>query len=330
MNRNHLTAYVVVLACFAALAKSDCLSNQTLTNLGFSNLTVATNFTNSSICTNAFNQYGACVTADNLKTFLTNAHSTLKSRIDDGSSLTSIFDSIKGSVGSVFNKNNTNVTTAINTILENIKTKASANRDSCLKAIAYAHDGAYCLLASKGASNFATESVGYISIKADLTNVGSALESCLPLIDAICTTVYGNPITTSDVYNSTISGVNMTFSNATCSSFKAYAGCTTDACTQNVRQLLVNQVFTTRDIDFVLPKSTLDKINELYKSAIDAIKKLFSRRLQTTKTEVRLVGDASGRALVTDGKASGVEAPSASSVKIIFAGLATVLALLFA
>jgi hypothetical protein len=330
MNRTSLTTYVVVLACFTALVKADCLSNQTLTNLGFTNLTAATNYTNAAICNATFNQFGGCVTTDSLKSYLTSLHSTLKSRIDDGSSFTAIFDSIKGSVVNVFNKSNsTNATNEASQALENIKTTATNSRDSCLKALSYVHDGAYCLLASKGATNFATESLGFISIKASLVDVGASLQSCLPLIDAICTTVHGNPISRTDVYNSTLSGFNITFSNATCNSFKAFANCNTDTCTQNVRQLLIEQIFTTKDINFVLPKSTLDKINEFYTKAIDAIKKLFSRRLQTTKTEVRLTANVNGRALVADGKVSGVEAPT-SSVKIAFAGLVTLLAILFA
>ena len=327
MNGNFLTAYIVVLACFATLTKSDCFSNQTLTNLGFKNFTLPTNFTNATICRNAFNQFGACVTADNVESFLKNVHSTLKSRIDDGSSFTAVFDNIKGNIGSIFNKNNSQ---AIDTVLEDIKTKGLQNRDSCLKAIAYAQDGAYCLLASKAATNFATETLGSINLKVDLNDVGASLENCLPLINVVCTSVYGNPISNNDIYNSTQNATNIAFSNATCTNLKAFANCNSTACTQSVRTILVNEIFSTRDITFALPKTMLDKISEFYKKTIDSIKNLFSKRLQTTLTEVRLVADVSGRAIIADGKTSGVEAPSANFAQIAFAGLVSVLALLFA
>lgn len=315
----------IVFLSLAQMAMTDCLSNQALSDLGFTNLDKKS-YTNSTICLNAYNQYGGCVTTDSIKNFLNNVNSFLKNRIDDGSTFSGIFNNLKGKVVNIFSNANS---TVVDTEIQLIKQKALDSRKACLRALSIVNHGTYCLLTSQGATNFATDFGSYIEVRANLATVGLSLDDCLPLIDATCTSVYGNPISSTAIYAINSTAI-VDITNSTCTDLKAYAGCVSEGCAAGRRTLLINQIFVGNDIKFVPPKSTLDKIGDFYNQAIDKIKSFFKRRLATVKI-VKLSADSStGKDLVADGVLSGVEIPVAASTGVIFAGTVAVLVALFA
>jgi len=314
----------MAVAFLATLARSACLSNQTLQNLGFSTLNI-TGYTNSSICGNIYNAFGGCVDQTNVKNFITNADKVFKDRIDDGQSFNDVFNNLKNKVTNIFgNNNSTTDNSAVNTIGQN----AVAARQSCLTALSLINHGLFCLLTSQAATSMATDLGSSVQVRANITDVGVQLEKCLPLIDATCTSYYGNPISISAVY-----GTNNTntanITNATCTFLKSTYNCTDAVCVASRRSYLINNLFVTNDINFIPPKTLLDKISSYYNNAINWIKNLFSRRL-ATQQPVLLNADASGQSLASDGSVSGFAIPQAASAGLIFTSFITIMLALFA
>lgn len=306
-----------------AETKADCLANQTLTALGYQNLEVKS-YPNSTatICKNLFNQYGACATVDSVKNLINKVNDNLKQRIDDGESFGNVFDSLKGKVKNWFGTTNT---TADDADIKAIRDRALSNRNNCLQALGQLNHGAFCYLASQAASTFATDLVGSVEIKVNLTEAGLSLESCLPLIDAVCTTSYGNPISTTAVYNiSNSNPVNIT--NATCNSLKSTYNCTAmdTNCFITRRSILINQLFITNEIPFIPNKSTLDKIKDFFN-------KIFGRRLQTISKSVTFNAQLGvSENIVTDGKQSNISIPTVSSAALLLTSLIGLFLALFA
>ena len=103
----------------------------------------------------------------------------------------------------------------------------------------------------------------YIQIQASSTKVGSAIENCLPLIDATCTVAYGNPISVSKIYNIK-NDIAVQITNANCSTLESYSNCTDNAnadCLLNRRSALINIIFVANDVAFISPKTALDKFS---------------------------------------------------------------------
>jgi hypothetical protein len=264
-----------------------------------------------------------------VKTFIDNVNTFLKNRIDDGSSFGGVFESLKGKVVNVFKSNNSTAnTTADDLAISTISQNAVNSRNACLKSLSLINQGTYCLLTSQAASQFTTDFGSYAQIRANLTTVGPSLEACLPLIDATCTISYGNPISLAAVYsfNNTIA---TEITNATCTAFKSYANCNTDLCNASRRTLLINQIFSANTINFIPPKTTLDKFKDYFSNAVSTIKNLFNRRLATSKA-VTLIADTNGEDLVFDGSSSGIAVPVASSAGMILPGVVAILLAFFA
>ena len=322
-----MRALLSTLLLLVAGSQQACLSNITLTGLGFKNMGNWTYNNNSAVCTNIFNQYGSCVQTDEIRDFLNDANKNFKNRIDDGSSFTGIYDSVKNSVGSIFTSNNGTNTT----FLDNMRDRSDAARNSCLQAYATINTGLYCLLASQVASTYATDLGTNVQTTVNTAAVGSKLEACLPLIDSICLFSYGVSISTDITLNlNNTLGLNIT--NATCLSLRNVYNCTTDnsTCLDTRRQILINNIFRGNDIQFVPSKSTLDKIKDVFSNIGSTIKGWFSRRLQTTGTKVATTqADPSGRDVYNDGQNSNIAAPTTSSAAIL-ASAAFLLLSLFA
>ena len=316
----------ISIVLLVQLSYQDCLANQTLSDLGLGSLN-KTNFTNATYCKNAFNQYGGCISAENMATFLNSANTILKNRIDDGSSFGNVFDNLKGNVQNLLGT--TKNTTFDDATIQTIKDKSLSSRNACLKSLALINQGAYCLLASQGATNFATDFGTYVEVRANMTEAGVALEDCLPLIDATCTVFFGNPISNTAIYNIT-NNVTINVLNSTCNDLKAGYNCTSDVCMATRRTILINQLFNGNDIKFVPSKTTLDSIAETFKNLWSKFTNIFKRRLlATTKVVTLTATSTNGKNLVADGQASGLDYPQIKSAKIAFAALVSALFALF-
>ena len=314
MTLTSILLNAVSLVLLIAKIEAACIANQTLTALGFQNLEVKS-YANSSatVCKNLFNQYGACVTSDSVKDLINKVNDNLKNRIDDGQSFGSVFDSLKGKAQNWFGSKNT---TADDAAIKAIRDKALSSRNNCLQALGQLNHGAFCYLASQAATTFATDLAGAVQVNVNLTEAGIALENCLPLIDAVCTSSFGNPISTTAVYNiSNTNAVNIT--NITCNNLKATYNCSAidTNCINTRRTVLINDLFITNEIRFIPNKSTLDKINDFFN-------KIFSRRLQTiTKSAVFNAQSVGGENVVTDGQQSGISIPTTSTAALVLTGL---------
>jgi len=319
-------ALIAVIVGLVEWVQGDCLASAALTSLGFTNQTKAT-YTNSSVCSNLWNKYGGCVDPTSVSNSISTSNNFLKNRIDDGSSFSAVFAKLQNKVLNIFGKNNV---TDDNLAIQAIGTKALNARNDCLKSLALVHHGLYCLLTSGLATNLTSDIGSALQVRSNTTDVGAALDACLPIIDATCTTAYGNPISSSAVYaTNNTNAVNIT--NQTCSALKAFSNCTTDpTCNGLRRTILIQSLFVFNEINFLPPKSTLDKIGDFYNSVLDKIKSLFSRRLQSAKT-VQLVADVAGESLVVDGGFSGSAIPVASSsARVFLIGVIATLLLIFA
>ena len=303
-----ISLLLIVSAFLLKRFMSECLSNTTLTDLGFTNL-VKQNYTNSSMCASVFNDKGGCVSGDNLMTYLARINDMLRFRIGSGSSFVTIINQIQGRLVNVASANSTNATAEVT--LQVIKQNLINNIDSCLRSLALIHHGAYCLLASQSASQFVTDMGSFLEIKTNLTSVGTSLDACLPLIDATCLAAYGNPISSKAVYNISSTNVLIDISNATCSDLKYQALCNATNCATSRRAYLVNKMFSSNDIKFAPKQSTLDKIIQFYNQLLNKATNSGSRRLGETKS-FRLTAEAAGSDLISIGVSSGVEPASTS------------------
>lgn len=301
-------AFLITGVYLATGAKSDCLSNQTLLDLGFIEL-AQQNYTNSSVCSSIFNENGGCVSANSLTMHLDEINNLLRARIDEGSSFSKVFEEMQGKLKNAISANSTNGTEDL--ILQSIKQNTLNSINACLKSLALIHHGAYCLLASQAASRFVTDMGSYIDIKTNLTSVGSSLDACIPLIDATCLIAYGNPISSKSIYSINNTSIVVDISNATCSDLKNYAQCNSTDCATSRRTYIINKLFTSGDVKFVPTKSTFDKLVDFYNQLLNKETSISSRRLALTKT-FKLTVEAKGSDLVSIGANSGVEIPAAT------------------
>lgn len=210
---------------------------------------------------------------------------------------------------------------ASTTALDKISANAKAALNTCYQNYENLVNGMYCYLTSNQATTYgrrmASDTTVYTVVNVDVNSTGTALATCLPLIDAFCTTTYGVSLS-ANLTSALLSSMTLLtadspdlITRATCKTLKSAYGCTTDDCTQLTYLTLINDVFSASTVKFFQNTAFLAATNSTIStmsSVTGAISSIFGlRALQTSSGHrVEMAGNPSGGQNVNqNGQSSG-------------------------
>lgn len=341
-----------------------CLTSAQLAALGFTASANAT--TSTSVCTDLFANGGGCVSDAQLNA----AFNTNAANLQVNANLTnSLSNALTNSIIYIQNFLNTasNITTnaSVSTAVanssaslstyNNIAANARSAQNTCFQNYQNVVNGIYCYLTSNQATNNTVitangNNYGF-NVAVNTTSVGSALATCLPLIDAYCSVTYGISISSTSDNSYLDAGAyagtsGNTYVPATsCRNLRTNYNCTTAACNQTIYTELITNVFNFQRLNFVQNSAYLNSQLSFYSALGNLTSSLSSyfkssRRLQASQNSnstVATTPSSNGQDVSSNGKNSGAATnnysannTATSSTQIITGLAAALLAILFA
>lgn len=267
-------AHLTLLSVTLLTSVPRCFSQQLLASYGFSSITPFVS--QNGICTAYYSNNGTCVGPGATQTYLNSVQLWINAQSVNAYSFTRMFKKVfvfwnviqgyvsQPSLNSVMKSNVPYVLDAMvskyytnaDTWVQNIQSKATQSIDPCFQAIANITNGIYCGITSNNTFDINSASKSYpnsvpLTIQANATYVGSALQVCLPLIDVYCSITYGVSITTTDLpfnftYNWTDGGISL----ADCQRLQTNLACNKSSCNDDTNSYLTSN-FVTSWIRFV-------------------------------------------------------------------------------
>lgn len=272
---------------------------------------------------------GSSTIANAFNTVLGNTTSTLNSTLNTViAGANGTLNTIAAGANATINANTAAASASVTT-LNTIATNAKAALNTCYQNYENLVNGMYCYLASNQATTYTqtmtSGSTLYTIVNVDVNSTGAALATCMPVIDAYCTTTFGVSITT-NLTSALLSSMTLLTADSsnmvtreTCQTLKANYGCSTATCTQTTYLTLINNVFSASTVKFLQTASFLTATNATIAMSANAtasinsitstIGNLFGvRALQTSTSshQVEMVGNSNnGQNVNQNGQSSG-------------------------
>ncbi len=220
---------ILVIATLALSIKSDCLSKDNLKLLRFTPLEAPEMVENPSVCKSVFAKYKSCVKMEDLEKFLEDFQKDLNDYREDGyedledkiEQIIEKYQSLKDKIDETNTYKDKPISSATKIALNevydflpsdttDIGKKVDAATNTCIKTQNQLSIGAFCLLASSGASDYvdhqakldqgidvqaqAKRRLGLVvpslstplNVKVDQHNADVVLASCMPIIRSAC------------------------------------------------------------------------------------------------------------------------------------------------
>lgn len=283
-----LPVAIVHFALFSAALSTSvprCFSQQLLGAYGFSS--IAPFVSQTGVCTPFYSNNGTCVTPEATQSYLNSMQVWTTAQSVNAYRFTVMFKKvfvfwsvvqgyvsepnlnsvIKSNIPFVLDAMVAKYYTEANTWVQSIQLKGTQAIDPCFQAIANITNGIYCGITSNNTFDLNAASPSYpnsipVTLQANATYVGSALQVCLPLIDVYCSVTYGVSISTNELpfnftYNWTDGGVSL----ADCQRLQANLACNKSSCNDDTNNYLTSN-FATNWIRFVPSAHAQQAMNE--------------------------------------------------------------------
>lgn len=301
---------VFVCVTIVAAVQSQCLNSAVYSSLGFSDSvqTDGTNLTSTDYCYNIYNKAGgSCVSKVALVAswipVLTNITVTIQT---NGVSYDNLFGSLSTKVKNLFGSNDTRANYS-----DVVRANVSSSIQNCFNSYKSIVSGIYCLITSKSAKNYTTDSGNDVGVKVLANSTLDSFKNCENLMEQYCFLNYGEAVIGNFSLNQSSSSNSLPISKDQCIELRTALNISQDA----YKKKLFDTFFYPMGVKFAPSSSIISTVINWFNSR-RLEEDNSSRALQSTRT-ITATTDANGYDVVAEGKLSNMPTSSSTIIKVL-------------